>query len=254
MPVRFSTRLALATAIAPLMLGLAACKKDDGADSAPLTSATAIPNVAPPAGKAWTDVVAETADGGVVMGNPNAPLKVIEYGSLTCPHCAKLAQDGFQKLSGEYVASGRVSLEYRSFAIHPQDVPMTVLAQCAGKDTFFPLVEQIYGNFETLLGRMQAPGVEENVKRAMALPEDQRFPAYADAAGMSEFFAARGISVDQGHACLAQVDKINAVANHSDAYGKAGIDSTPTLFLNGAKLSGNTWAELEADLQRAGAR
>jgi len=254
MTLRLPSRLAFAAALAPLVLGLAACKKDDAADGAPVASASALPKVAAPAGKAWTDVINETPDGGYVMGNPDAALKVIEYGSLTCPHCAKLAQDGFQKLTGEYVASGRVSLEFRSFPIHPQDVPMTVLAQCGGKETFFPLVEQIYGNFDTMITRMQAPGTEEGVKRAMSLPENQRFPAYADAMGMSEFFAARGVSVDQGHACLAQMDKINAIANHGDSYSKAGIDSTPTLFLNGTKLTGNTWAELEADLQRAGAR
>ena len=254
MTLRLSTRLAFAAALAPLVLGLAACKKDEAADGAPVASASALPRVAPPAGKAWADVINETADGGYVMGNPDAALKVIEYGSLTCPHCAKLAQDGFQRLASEYVASGRVSIEFRSFPIHPQDVPLTVLAQCGGKETFFPLIEQIYGNFDAVLARMQAPGTEEGVKRAMSLPENQRFPAFADATGMTEFFAARGISVDQGHACLAQMDKITAVANRGEAYGKAGIESTPTLFLNGSKLAGNTWAELEADLQRAGAR
>jgi protein-disulfide isomerase len=74
-----------------LVLGLAACKKSEGtaASSGPVAA------VAPPAGKAWSDIVNKTADGaGVVMGNPNAPVKIVEYGSLSCPHCAKLAQDG----------------------------------------------------------------------------------------------------------------------------------------------------------------
>jgi hypothetical protein len=254
MTFRFPSRLTLIAAVAPLTLGLAACKKDEPSDAGPPASATALAPVAAPAGKSWTDVIAATPDGGVLMGNPNAPIKVVEYGSLTCPHCAKFAQDGFQKLSETYVNSGRVSLEFRSFAIHPQDVPLTVLAQCAGTETFFPLVEQIYGNFDAMLTRMQAPGSEAGVKQAMTLPENQRFPAYADAMGMTEFFAARGISVDQGHACLADTAKINAVANRTEAYGKAGIDSTPTLFINGAKVNGNTWAEIEPALQRAGAR
>ena len=255
MSLPFPSRLVLVAAIAPLMLGLAACKKDDAAaDNTPSASSSPLPKVAPPAGKAWTDVVDMTPDGGMLMGNPEAPIKLIEYGSLTCPHCAKFAQTGFQKLTGDYVASGRVSLEFRSFAIHPQDVPLTVLAQCAGKDTFFPLAEQIYGNFDSMLARMQAPGSEDGVKRAMALPENQRFPAYADAMGMTEFFAARGISVDQSHACLADMSKINAVAKQAEDWGKTGVDSTPTFFLNGTKLTGNTWAEIEADLQRAGAR
>lgn len=250
-----SHRILAFAALAPLALGLAACKKDDAADSGqPAAASAPIAKIAPPAGKAWTDVVDANADGGVVMGNPNAPIKVIEYGSLSCPHCAKLAQDGFAKLTGDYVASGRVSLEFRSFAIHPVDVPLTMLVRCAPKESFFALAEQIYQNFEPVMNKVYDQAVQTKVQAAMSLPENQRFPAAADAMGLTEFFAARGIPVDQSHACLADFAKANEVAAHSDAYGKQGIDSTPTLFVNGAKITGNTWAELEAELQRAGAR
>lgn len=247
-------RLVFAAVVVPLALGLAACQKSQGEKNELAAATSALAKVAPPAGKAWTDVIDTTADGGVIMGNPNAPIKLIEYGSLSCPHCAKLAQDGFAKLTGEYVASGRVSLEFRSFAIHPQDVPLTVLAQCAGKETFFPLIEQVYANFDTMMERMQQPGAADAATRAMSLPNAQKFPGFADAMGMTEFFAARGVSVDQAHACLADSAKIQAVANNSEAWGKSGIDSTPTLLINTSKIEGNTWAELEAALQRAGAR
>lgn len=246
-------RISLALMLAPLALGLSACKKD-GAAGAPTEASSPLPKVAAPAGKAWTDVVELTKDGGVLMGNPDAPIKVVEYGSLTCPHCAKFAQDGFARLTGEYVTSGRVSLEFRSFAIHPQDVPLTVLALCGGKETFFPLIEQIYGNMDELMAKSQAPGIDAQYKAAMAQGPDKRFAAVADVLGLTEFFAARGVSVDQAHACLANMDSVNAVANHSKAYSEAGIDSTPTLFVNAAKIDGNTWAELEPALQRAGAR
>jgi len=246
--------LVLATVMVPLALGLAACKKTQGEDNEVPAATAALPKVAPPAGKAWTDVIDTNTDGGVIMGNPNAPIKLVEYGSLSCPHCAKLAQEGFAKLTGDYVTSGRVSLEFRSFAIHPQDVPLTVLAQCAGKETFFPLAEQLYSNFDSIIERMQKPGTEEAMKRAQSLPKNQYFPAISDAMGLTEFFAARGVSVDQAHACLADMTKVQAVADHSEAYGKSGVDSTPTLFINASKIEGNTWAELEAALQRAGAR
>ena len=246
--------LVLGAAVVPLALGLAACKKTQGEENEVPAATAPLPKVAPPAGKAWTDVVDTTADGGMIMGNPNAPIKLIEYGSLSCPHCAKLAQEGFAKLTGEYVASGRVSLEFRSFAIHPQDVPLTVLAQCAGKETFFPLAEQVYSNFDAMMERMQKPGAADAATRAMSLPDAQKFPAFADAMGMTEFFAARGVSVDQAHACLADSAKVQAVAKNSETWGQSGIDSTPTLVINASKIEGNTWAELEAALQRAGAR
>ncbi len=245
-----TSRLLIAALALPLALGLAAC--DKGSEDKAGLSGEPVPTVAPPAGKAWTEVVTKTPEGGYLMGNPNAPIKLIEYGSLSCPHCAKLAQEGFAKLTGTYVASGRVSFEFRSFAIHPQDVPLTVLASCGTTEAFIPLVEQAYANFDALAASTQAGA--QKAEAAMSLPEKERFVAFADATGYTDFFAARGIAKDQGHACLADFARASAIARQAEQYGKEGIDSTPTLLINGSKLDGNTWAELEPALQRAGAR
>lgn len=253
MAKRFSHRVLLAAALAPLMLGLAACKKEGG-EAAPSTSSTPLAKVAAPAGKAWIDVVETNAEGGYVLGNPNAPVKVQEYGSLSCPACAALGQAGFSTLINNYVASGRVSLEFRSFAIHGVDVPLTMLAQCGDKQSFFPLVEQIYGNFEAVMTNAQSPEAIQKAQNAMTLPEKERFVVAAREQGLTEFFAQRGISVDQANACLANFDKANAIAKLADDYGNKGISSTPTLFINGNKLESSTWPELNAALQRAGVR
>jgi protein-disulfide isomerase len=245
------TRLIFAAALLPLSLGVTACKKDAPTAPADVTAAP-LANVPPPAGKAWSDVVSTTADGGYLMGNPDAPIKLIEYGSLTCPHCAKLAKDGYQALVGTFVASGRVSFEFRSFVIHGVDVPMTMLAGCSSKEAFFPLVEQIYANQEAVLAKAMAG--EEQAQKAMALPGNQRLVAAADAQGLTAFFAQRGISVDQAHACLADLPKATQIAKNAETYGAAGVDSTPTMFINGSKMPGNTWEELRAALERAGAR
>jgi protein-disulfide isomerase len=240
----------LAIAALPLALGLAACNKDKSADGAP--SGEPVAKVAAPAGKAWTDMVSKTSEGGYRMGNPDAPIKLIEYGSLSCPHCAKLAIEGFQKLTGEYVSSGRVNFEFRSFAIHPQDVPLTVLAGCGEPEAFIPRIEQLYANFDSVIAASEKGATA--AQQAMTLPDNQRFAGVADAMGFTEFFAARGVSKDQAHACLANIAAATDVANRAEQYGKDGIDSTPTLLINGSKIAGNTWAELEAALQRAGAR
>lgn len=240
-------RLFLAAAVVPLALGLAACKKDAGttaAPSGPVAAAT------PPAGKAWTDVVNTTPEGGYVVGNPAAPVKIMEYGSLSCPHCAHLAQEGFATLFGKYIASGKASLEFRSFAIHPQDVPLTMLAQCGGTEKFFPLVEEIYRNFDALTESTMKGADAAN--KLQNLPDNQRFVALSDALGFTDFFAQRGIAKDQSKTCLADFGKATALARQSEAYGQQGIESTPTLFINGTKVEGSTWAELNAALQRAG--
>lgn len=240
-------RLASLAALAPLALGLAACKKDAGGEGA---ASGPVAAVAPPAGKQWQDVVAVTPEGGYVMGNPNAPVKLIEYGSLSCPHCAKLAQEGFSTLVGSYVASGKMSLEFRSFAIHPQDVPLTVLTQCSGPEAVFPLTEEIYKNFDAVTeGTMKGA---DAANKMSSLPAEQRFVALADALGFTDFFAARGLSKDQQKICLSDVTKATQIAKYSEAYGQQGIDSTPTLLINGKKVDGASWDELKSALAKAG--
>ena len=241
--------LGMAGLVLPLALGLAACKKSDSTGS---SSGDPVAAVAPPAGKAWTDVVKATPEGGMVMGNPAAPIKLVEYGSLSCPHCAKLATEGFQKLSGTYVASGKVSYEYRSFAIHGIDVPLTVLARCAAPEAFFGLVDQLYLNQNAMLDRAQKG--QAAAQAAAALPPAQRMVGVADAYGLVDFFSSRGVPVDKAHSCLANTAAAEAVAKQAEDAGKQGIDSTPTLFINGSKISALAWPEVETALQAAGAR
>jgi protein-disulfide isomerase len=239
-------------ALAPLALALTACGGGD--DSAGLTKGEAIAKIAPPAGKAWADVIEETPDGGMRMGNPEAPIKLVEYGSLSCPGCAKLAQDGFAALSTNYVASGRVSFEFRSFAIHPQDVPLTVLVRCSSKEAFFPLVEQIYTNFDAINAPYNDQATMERAQATMQLAPEQRWSAFAETVGYTQFFAQRGVAVDQARACLADLPKAKQVADYAQKYSADGVTGTPTLKINGTKLEDSSWKALEVALQNAGAR
>lgn len=235
-------------------LALGACGKGEGDAAAPTVSGEALPKVAAPAGTAWSDTITETADGGYLMGNPNAPIKLVEYASLSCPHCAKFSQLGADKLENDYVDSGRVSWELRSFAIHPQDIPLTLLAQCAGKDTFFPLTHQIFTNFDAMNAVFNDKAALERAQAASALPPQQRFGAISQALGYIDFFAQRGVSADQARACLADGAKAQRIASLSEQYGADGIDSTPTLLVNGTKVEPSEWTAVEAALQKAGAR
>ncbi|WP_095012957.1 thioredoxin domain-containing protein [Tsuneonella mangrovi] len=252
-------RPALTLAAASLALAVAGCgKKDDTTAATTPSSASAIAPIAPPAGQQWSDTVAETAQGGYVIGNPNAPIKLVEYGSLSCPHCARLAQEGDDPLLHKYVDSGRVSWEFRSFAIHPQDIPLTVLAECGGKDRFFPLMLQIYANFDKMNEVLNDKAALDRAQAAGSLPPKQRFVAISQALGYTDFFAKRGLSVDQANSCLADTDRAQKVADNSNKYSSDGVNSTPTLLINGANLEltvgAEPWTELEAALQRAGAR
>lgn len=245
------SRFALAALALPLALGLAACGKKEGAAD---LGGDRIAPIEAPAGKAWADTVAKTADGGYLMGNPNAPIKLIEYGSLSCPTCAKFAQDGYDELVGQFVGSGRVSFEFRSFAIHPQDVPLTVLAQCGSNEAFFPLTHQIYTNFEALNAPLGDPSTQAKANAAAQAPPPGRFVALAEALGYTDFFAQRGIALDQGKACLSNPANAQAVADHAQKYSENGITGTPSLLINGTKIDATDWAGTRQALMAAGAR
>jgi len=245
-------RLVLAALAVPMALGLASCGKKDGGGGA--IGGDKIAPIAAPAGKAWSDTIAKNADGGYVMGNPNAPIKLVEYGSLSCPHCAKFAQESYDELVNQFVGSGRVSYEFRSFAIHPQDVPLTVLAQCGADEAFFPLVHQVYANFDAMNAPLGDPEVQKKAEAASSVPPPQRFVALADALGYTQFFAQRGVSTDQAKACLLNPANAQRIADNAQKYGDSGITGTPTLMVNGTKVDGTEWPEVRKALMAAGAR
>ncbi len=251
---RFRFRhIALGMAALPLALGLAACGKKD-AEGGTSPSGEPIARIAPPAGKAWADVIEKTADGGYRMGNPDAPIKLVEYGALSCSHCAEFAKESFGKLRDDYIASGRVSYELRYFILNAYDVPASVLATCGATEAVIPLSEQFWAWQAQMFQNVQAAG-DARLQQISALPKEQQIAAIADAAGMTEFFAARGISRDQARACLADTAKAKALADQTEKAGtEYNVTGTPTFMINGSSVGSMGWAELEPKLQQAGAR
>ncbi|MCJ2187773.1 DsbA family protein [Novosphingobium beihaiensis] len=248
-PIR---QFALGMLALPLALGLAACDKkaDDGAPK----SSEPIAKIAPPAGKAWADVVEKTPEGGYRMGNPKAPIKLVEYGALSCSHCAEFAKESFEKLRDDYIASGRVSYELRYFMLNPYDIPASLLATCGSTEAVIPLSEQFWAWQPNMFANVQAAG-DAKLKALGEMPKEQQISAIADLSGMTEFYSSRGISRDQAKACLADTAKAKALADQTEkASSEYDITGTPTFFLNGSKIGSAVWKEIEAKLQEAGAR
>jgi len=237
--------------LALAVIALAACNKSDSGSTP--KSSVAVANVAPPAGTKWSDKVVATPEGGVRMGNPDAPIKLVEYGSLSCPHCAKLAQEGFTKLTGDYVESGRMSYEFRSYVIHPQDVPLTLLARCIPVEQFFPMVEQIYANFDALSQPLEDKAVQDKANAALQGPPEDRMTGLADALNYTQFFAQRGLPLDKARACLTDGAAAKTISDNTQKWFSQDINQTPTLFLNGTKLDVAEWGPLDKVLKDAGA-
>lgn len=251
---RFRFRhVALGLIAAPLALGLAACGDKKEEEAAPVSGEPVAP-VAAPAGKAWTETVAKTEAGGYLLGNPDAPIKLIEFGALSCSHCADFAKEAFAELRDDYVASGRVSYELRLFMLNPYDIPASLLATCGATEAVIPLSEQFWAWQPNMFQNVQALG-EDKLKAIGALPPPQQIPAVAQAAGMTEFFASRGIARDQANACLADTAKAQALADQTEKATKEfNVTGTPTFVINGSNVGSMGWSDLEAKLQQAGAR
>lgn len=246
-------RLLLAAIASPLALGLAACG-ESGPDGAAAPSGDPIAEIAAPEGTTWADTVSKTQEGGYLMGNPDAPIKLVEYGALSCSHCATFAEASSPELRETFVNSGRVSFELRPFMLNAFDIAATLLTTCGANEAVIPLSDQFWAwqpqMFENLQGASQA-----QMQQIDALPPQQRFPALAQAAGMTEFFAARGISADQASACLSDQSRVQALVDGSErASQDFDITGTPTFLINGQKVEGNTWSAIKTRLEEMGAR
>lgn len=243
-------RLALATLAAPLALALSAC--GDSAEGE-LTASEPLEHIAAPDGQSWTDMVQVTDSDGYLLGNPDAPVKLIEYASLTCGACANFAQTGADALKENYVSTGVVSYELRNQVHNAFDLTLARLVRCSAPESMHPLADQVWKNFDQVMGRMQ--GAQAQLANMGDVPEDQRFVAIADTAGFLDFFAARGISRDQGAACLADSESVMAIGTRSEEQSnELNVTATPTFILNGRQLEDRSWPDLEAALQNAGAR
>ena len=132
----------LAIATLGLALMTTACGKKEEA-TAPTNTTAPAPDAAN-AGKDWSETVVKTPEGGFRMGNPDAPTKLVEYASITCPHCRDFTKAGTGPLKEKYISNGKVSWEYRNSVLNPLDVAATLVARCQGPETFFPFVEQLY--------------------------------------------------------------------------------------------------------------
>ncbi len=244
-------------AFTAISLMLASCN-GSGSNKAP--TGDALPKVSAPAGKAWTDVVSKTADGGFLQGNPDAKVKLIEYGALSCPHCAHFAEeshDGMAKL----IDAGQVNYEFRTFLIHPQDVPASLLAHCAGPEAFFPMAEQMFATQMDWLGKSSTITAEDQAAWGKMTPNGVA-TAMAGKLGLVDFVKERGLSEEKAKACLADKAGIDLLNNISKVGSEEKhITGTPSFFINGTPLtisseptSPSVWVQVKTALENAGAR
>jgi protein-disulfide isomerase len=161
------------------------------------------------------DLATAGPDGDVVLGSDNAPVTIIEYASMTCPHCAHFSTTTFLELKQRYIDTGKARFIMREFPLDALAASGFMLARCAGKDKYMAIVE-------TLFAKQSDWIVNEPLGPLRAIAKQFGFT--------EETF-------DQ---CLSNqkvLDGIQAVRDH--AVKKLGVNSTPTFFVNGKKLVGD---------------
>jgi len=239
----------LALAAIGLALVVTGCGKKEAEKGNTATAAPAAPE-APYTGKDWTQTVVKTSDGGFRMGKADAPVKLVEYASITCPHCRDFTKEGAATLKDKYVRTGKISWEYRNFVLNPLDVTATLVARCQGADTFFPFVEQLYATQVEWVGKFNSVD-EKELQRIGTLPQEEQFVKLVEVSGLQDFFKAHGVPENKIEACLTNKAALAELLKMRDhGANDLKVDGTPNFFLNDERQEGvYDWPGLEAKLR-----
>lgn len=201
----------------------------------------------------WTTHVTQTPAGAYVIGNPAARVKLVEYVSYTCPHCAVFTTESAPVLKGQMVRSGSTSIEIRHFIRDRLDLAAALIARCGGAAKFARLTETIFAQQGDWLKR----GMEfdqANAQRIGTYPPAAQMRAEADGSGLTAIGKSAGLSDAQITACLsdrAATDRIVAMTTAAPD----SIEGTPGFFINGKQAMGVfTWDKLQPLLRASGAR
>lgn len=180
----------------------------------PKVTVTTEQGAAPAGDAAGTDAAKVSADD-FVIGKADAPVTIIEYASLTCPHCARFHNEVLPKIKSEYVDTGKVRLVYRDFPLDRMALTASALARCAGRERFF-------GFLGLLFQRQMQWAASKNPMEELA-----------------KVAALGGLSQDDIDGCFKDEKLVKEIAQQKfDAAQKFKINSTPSFIINGRKFEG----------------
>jgi protein-disulfide isomerase len=168
-------------------------------------------------GTPGTDAAKQLAvqPGDRVLGKADAPITIIEYASLTCPHCAHFEVDVLPKLKAKWIDTGKAKLVLRDFPLDEPALRAAMVARCAPPERFYPLVDTFFAQQEQ-----------------WATTREYR-------AALEKLAKLGGISNKEFAACISDKKLEDQVAqSRLTAAQQLGVDATPTFFINGKKFDG----------------
>lgn len=160
-----------------------------------------------------------------ILGDPNAPVTIIEYASLTCPHCAQFHTEVLPELKERYIATGKVRLIYRDFPLDQMALAAATLAHCSGPDRYFSMLDVL---FETQANWARADDPIAALKRLGKLG---------------------GLSEEKMDACLADQELADGILQtRLDGQNEFDISSTPSFVIDGKTYAGSRDIDAFAEL------
>lgn len=198
----------------------------------------------------WSMTIAATPAGTYVRGNPQAKVKLVEYISFTCNHCAKFVGDASTALDAR-VKSGTTSIELRHAVRDPLDLTASILARCAGPKRF-------EGNTRAIMAAQPgwlekgAAWQEANAEPLKTMSVSARLQGFATGSGLMALMKARGLPEGRAKACLANTREHQTLSAQAKAAFEA-ISGTPSFTINGQLVADtHDWTRLEPQLTAAG--
>lgn len=206
------------------------------------------PAAAAPA-RNWNNVVTTTPSGAHVLGNPAAPLKLVEYVSYTCPHCAHFEQQSEVAIRLGYVQPGKVSVEVRNYVRDAVDLAAALLTNCGPPQGFFLRHTAFLRSQDRWIATLTNAG--ERQRQRWSTPDFKTRMRYvASDFGFYALAASRGIDRPTADRCLADEAKARQLAAMSAEGDNLGVTGTPSFLINGLLLAGtHDWRTLEFQLQ-----
>jgi protein-disulfide isomerase len=188
-----------------------------------------------------TPPVTVTPQGSHILGKPGAALKIVEYVSYTCPHCAAFEREGADTLVQTVVRSGKGTVEYRPLMRNIVDVAATLMVGCGPAAKF-------YGNHSAVLrgqNKWLVPPKDAQPDRWRTGDFAARMRAVAQDMNLYPLFEARGYARPELDRCLANEAQANAYAaeNHK-AMADLKLEGTPSFLVNGVLQPAHDWATL----------
>lgn len=178
-------------------------------------------------GNANSGTSSETALTDNVLGDANAPITMVEYASWTCPACLQFHTDVVPMLKSDYIETGKVKLIFREFPTAPANLSVAgfAIARCAGSDQYYNVIEDLFRAQTNILTLAQSGGDVEGALRAVA--------------------SSYGIEGERFVECISDKDITYAITESVMKGDSQGVNSTPTVFVNGKKLAGYDWRTAE---------